>query len=242
MYKKHARHDIEAESANNREQFATQSYNFMREHPDIVISQVSIPQINLDISTAPLPPVALSSASFTPYHQKYNKDKINEPTPCTPLYVKGRTLWTIEFADTIVMATRIMHGRPMPSECVVVNVTMIREGHEFEDLDYLDEEEVIEKLKDAKGNFILWPHKDIILITRSSLIVLLQSRGALLELLQPLKIPYATLPDLLHLKILHKLPLLPKIHHLHNIVKILLFKIHRLNKLLSNILLHMCIL
>jgi hypothetical protein len=37
----------------------------------------------------------------------------------------------------------------------VVEVTMIGEGHEFEDLDNLDEEEGIEKLKDAKGNFIL---------------------------------------------------------------------------------------
>jgi hypothetical protein len=37
----------------------------------------------------------------------------------------------------------------------MVEVTTIREGHEFEDLNYLDEEEEIEKLKDAKGNFIL---------------------------------------------------------------------------------------
>jgi hypothetical protein len=53
------------------------------------------------------------------------------------------------------MTTHIMHDRPIPSECVVVEVTTIREGHEFEDLDYLDEGEGIEKLKDAKGNFIL---------------------------------------------------------------------------------------
>jgi hypothetical protein len=39
----------------------------------------------------------------------------------------------------------------------VVEVTTIGEGHEFEDLDYPDEEEGIEKLIDAKGNFILWP-------------------------------------------------------------------------------------
>jgi hypothetical protein len=32
-------------------------------------------------------------------------------------------------------------------------------GHGFEDLDYLDEEEGIEKLKDAKRNFILCPVK-----------------------------------------------------------------------------------
>jgi hypothetical protein len=82
-------------------------------------------------------------------------DDINEPTPCTLLYVKGRTLRTIEIADAIVMATHIMHGRPVPSECAVVEVTTIREGREFEDLDYLDEKEGIEKLIYAKGNFIL---------------------------------------------------------------------------------------
>jgi hypothetical protein len=52
MYKKHGRHDIDAESINNKEQFATLFFNFMRKHPDIVISEVSVPQINLDISTA----------------------------------------------------------------------------------------------------------------------------------------------------------------------------------------------
>jgi hypothetical protein len=54
MYKKCVRHDIDAESANNEEQFATQFFNFMRKHPDIVISQVSVPQINLDIGIASL--------------------------------------------------------------------------------------------------------------------------------------------------------------------------------------------
>jgi hypothetical protein len=63
-------------------------------------------------------------------------------------------LWTIEIVDTIMMATCIMHGRPVPSECAVVEVTMIREGHKFKDLYYPDEEEGIEKLKHAKGNFI----------------------------------------------------------------------------------------
>jgi hypothetical protein len=57
----------------------------------------------------------------------------------------------------------------------VVKVTTIRKGREFEDLDYLDKEEGIEKLKDAKGNFILWLRKDIILKTHSSLIVSPQS-------------------------------------------------------------------
>jgi hypothetical protein len=82
-------------------------------------------------------------------------DDINEPTPCTLLYVKGRTLRTIEVADVFMMATRIMQGRPIPSECAVVEVTTIKEGHEFEDLDYPDKGEGIEKLKDAKGSFIL---------------------------------------------------------------------------------------
>jgi hypothetical protein len=58
----------------------------------------------------------------------------------------------------------------------VVEATTIREGHEFEDLDYPDKEEGIEKLNDAKGNFILWPRKEVILKTRSSPIVSPQSR------------------------------------------------------------------
>jgi hypothetical protein len=54
MYKKCGRHDINVESTNNEEQFATQFFNLMRKHPYIIISQVSVPQINLDISTASL--------------------------------------------------------------------------------------------------------------------------------------------------------------------------------------------
>jgi hypothetical protein len=119
----------------------------------------------------------MTSVGSAPVHQKYPVDEINEPTPFTLLYVKGRTLRTIKVADAIVMATHIMLGRPVPSECAVVEGTTInKEGHEFEVLDYPDEEEGIEMLKDAKGNFILWPRKDIILKTRSSPIVLSQSR------------------------------------------------------------------
>jgi hypothetical protein len=63
------------------------------------------------IGTAPPPVVpALSSAGSTPDQQKYPIDDINEPTPCTILYVNGGTLRTIEIADAIVMATHIMHG------------------------------------------------------------------------------------------------------------------------------------
>jgi hypothetical protein len=47
-------------------------------------------------------------------------------------------------------------------------VVTIRKGHEFKDLDYPNEEEEIEKMKDAKENFLLWLHKDIILKTSSS--------------------------------------------------------------------------
>jgi hypothetical protein len=53
------------------------------------------------------------------------------------------------------MTTQIMHGRPISSKSVVVKVTRIRQGHEFKDLDYPNEEEGIENLKDAKRNFII---------------------------------------------------------------------------------------
>jgi hypothetical protein len=121
----------------------------------------------LDIGTE----FTLRSVSSAPDHQKHHVNDINKSIPCTVLYVKGKTLRRIEVVDAIVMATGIMHGRPIPSECAVVKVTTIRKGREFEDLDYPDEEEGIEKLKDAKGNFIIWPHKDIILKTHSSPIV-----------------------------------------------------------------------
>jgi hypothetical protein len=77
-------------------------------------------------------------------------DDINEPTHCTLLYVKGKTLRNIKVADTIMMPTRIMHGQPIPSECAVVEVTTIREGRKFEELDYPYEEEGIDKLNGAK--------------------------------------------------------------------------------------------
>jgi hypothetical protein len=73
------------------------------------------------------------------------------------------------------MPSYILYGHPVPTECAVVEVTTIREGCDFEDLDYPNEEEGIEKLVDDKGTFILWPCKDIIVKTRSSLIVLPRS-------------------------------------------------------------------
>jgi hypothetical protein len=60
----------------------------------------------------------------------------------------------------------------------VVEVTTIREGHEFKYLDNPDEHEGIEKLVDVKGTFILWTRKDIIVKTHSSSIVLPRSTEA----------------------------------------------------------------
>jgi hypothetical protein len=188
-------------------------------------------------------------------------DDINEPTPCTLLYVKGRTLRTIEVADAIVMATCIMHGQPIPSECAVVEVTTIKEGHEFEELDYPDEEEGIEKLKDAKENFILWPRKDIILKTRSSPIVSPQSREdestptsqnticSTAQFTPPSQNPPQTTsppensPSTQPLEYhspQHRSPPLGILQSL--LLTLPLFKIHQLNKLLGNVLLHMVIL
>jgi hypothetical protein len=70
MYKKRGRHDKDTESTNNEEQLRTQLFNFMRKHPDIVINQVFVPQINLDIGTTSLQAVPiLSSAGSAPDHQ-----------------------------------------------------------------------------------------------------------------------------------------------------------------------------
>jgi hypothetical protein len=89
MYKKHGRRNTDVESANNdEEQFVTQFINFMRKYPNIIISQVSVPEINLDIGIG----FTLSSVGFPLDHQKYHVDNINEPTPCTLLYVKERPL------------------------------------------------------------------------------------------------------------------------------------------------------
>jgi hypothetical protein len=51
------------------------------------------------------------------------------------MYVKGRTSRTIEVGEATVMLNHILDGHPIPTECAVVEVTTIREGHEFEDLD-----------------------------------------------------------------------------------------------------------
>jgi hypothetical protein len=145
----------------------------MRKNPQYVV-QMSSPEINLDLDATVQQPFALSSAGYAPNmdKDKYPVDDIKDLTPCTLMYVKGRTSRTIEVAEATVMLHRILHGRPIPVECAVVEVTTIRESHQFKDLDYPNEDEGIEKLIDAKGTFILWSHKDIIVKTRSSPIVL----------------------------------------------------------------------
>jgi hypothetical protein len=170
MYKKRKSHDEDVQPARiNEEEFAQQFFNFMRKNPQYLV-QAHVPEINLDVNgTAQT--FTLSCASFGPDKKKYPVDDIKEATPCTLLYVKGMTLRTIEVADAIVLPGRIFHSQSVPSECVVVEVATIKEGCEFEDLNYPNEEEGIAKLKDAKGNFTLWPCKDIILKTHSSPIV-----------------------------------------------------------------------
>jgi hypothetical protein len=129
-----------------------------------------IPDINLDLG-ATAQPFVLTSVWSTPNKDNYNVDDIKDPTPCTLMYVKGRTSRTIKVAEATVMPRCILHGRPILAECAMVEMTTIREGHEFEDLDYPNEEEGTDKLVDAKGTFILWLHKYIIVKTHSSPIV-----------------------------------------------------------------------
>jgi hypothetical protein len=153
MYKKRKTQQI---AHNAEETFAQQFFNFMRKNPQYVV-QMPSPEIDLDLSATVQQPFALSNAGSTPNRDKdrYPVDDIKYPTPYTLMYVKGRISSTIEVVEAPVMPSRIHHGRPIPAECVVVEVTMIGEGHEFEDLDYLDEDVGIEKLVDVKGTFIL---------------------------------------------------------------------------------------
>jgi hypothetical protein len=78
-------------------------------------------------------------------------DDIKDAAPCTLMYIKGRTSITIEVIKAIMMPSHILHGWSILAECVVVELTTTREGHEFKDLDNTNEEEGIEKLVDAKG-------------------------------------------------------------------------------------------
>jgi hypothetical protein len=128
----------------------------MRKNPQYVV-QMPSPEINLDLSATNQQPFAPSSANSAPNRDKYKylMDDIKDPTPYTLMHVKGRTSRTIEVAEATVMSSRILHGQPIPAECAVVEVIMVREGREFEYLNYPDEDEGIEKLVNAKGTFIL---------------------------------------------------------------------------------------
>jgi hypothetical protein len=86
-----------------------------------------IPEINLNLG-ASVQPFATSSVGSAPNRDKnkYPMDDIKDPTPCTLMYVKGRTSMTIKVAEATMMPSRIFHGRPIPAECAVVEVTTIR--------------------------------------------------------------------------------------------------------------------
>jgi hypothetical protein len=153
MYKKRKIQEI---VHNAKETFAQQFFNFMRKKPQYIV-QMPSPETNLDLGATVQQPFTLSSAGSTPNRDKdkYPMDDIKDPTPCTLMFVKGRTSRIIEVVEATVMTSHIQHGRPIPVECAVVEVTTFREGREFEDLDYPDEDEGIEKLIAAKGTFIL---------------------------------------------------------------------------------------
>jgi hypothetical protein len=82
----------------------------MRKNPQYVV-QMTILEINLNLG-ASVQPFAPSSAGSTPNRNKdkYPVDDINDPTPCTLMYVKGRTSRTIEVAEATVMPNHILHG------------------------------------------------------------------------------------------------------------------------------------
>jgi hypothetical protein len=166
LYRKHK---TDESTHKNEEAFAHQFFNFMRKNSQYIV-QMPIPEINLDLGDA-VQSFAMSSAGSAPNKDKYPVDDIKVPTPCTLMYVKGGTSRTIEVAKATVMPSRILHGWPVLEKCAMVEVTMIRECREFKDLDYPNEEEGIEKLVDVKRTFILWPREDIIVRTRSLLIV-----------------------------------------------------------------------
>jgi hypothetical protein len=140
MYKKCKTQEI---SHNAEETFAQQFFNFMRKPPQYVL-QMPSSEINLDLGATVQQPFALSSTSSAPNRDKdkYPVDDIKDPIPCTLMYVKGRTLRTIEVAEATLMLSHILHDRPIPTKCAVVKVTTIREGREFKDLEYPDEDEV----------------------------------------------------------------------------------------------------
>jgi hypothetical protein len=70
------------------------------------------PEINLDPGATVQQAFALSSVGSAPNRDKdkYHVDDIKDPTPCTLMYVKGRTSRTIEIAKATVMPTHKLYG------------------------------------------------------------------------------------------------------------------------------------
>jgi hypothetical protein len=136
----------------------------MRKNPQYVV-QMPIPEINVDLGAIVQQPFAPSSAGSTPNRdkEKYPMDDIKDPTPCTLMYVKGRTSRIIKVAEATMMPSRILHGWPIPTECAVVEVTTIREGRESENLDYLDEDGGIKNWLMLKGHSFSGPTKILLL-------------------------------------------------------------------------------
>jgi hypothetical protein len=85
----------------------------MRKNPQYVV-KMHIPEINLNLG-ATVQPFSLSSVSSARNMDKYPVDDIKDPTPCTLMYVKGRTARTIVDAEATMMPSRILHGRPVPA-------------------------------------------------------------------------------------------------------------------------------
>jgi hypothetical protein len=99
MYKKRKTQEI---AHNTEEIFAQQFFNFMRKNLQYVV-QMPILEINLDPGATVQQPFASSSAGSAPNRDKdmYPVDDIKDPTPCTLMYVKGRTSRTIEVVNLL---------------------------------------------------------------------------------------------------------------------------------------------
>jgi hypothetical protein len=66
-----------------------------------------IAEINLDLCDV-VQPFALSSVDFAHNKDKYPVDDIKDPTPCTLVYIKGKTSRTIKVSKAIVMPSHII--------------------------------------------------------------------------------------------------------------------------------------
>jgi hypothetical protein len=87
----------------------------------------SIPRQRTVEANVTVQPFTPSSSGSAPNKDKYPMYDIKDPTPCTLMYAKGRTLRIIEVVETTTMPSRILLGWAILAECVVVKVTTIRE-------------------------------------------------------------------------------------------------------------------